>query len=190
MYHGVRRYEVPRGGGWRPAMPYMQWSARRTSAGKFLFERLPTLNCINIFQIYFYILGLCVLLFISGSTLWACLLQCLYNTVVCPAADMSCWPHGSDTSSPPACAPHHAQHAVQTSDQLWQCGFWVYGHTAAWPAAVTPQGLWAQPQKACQLWGGMWVSGFHLAEMCATLWLHWLWFSRNPFEPVPKFLAS
>lgn len=103
-------------------------------------------------------------IFISGSTLWACILQCLYNTLVCPAADLPSWPLGSDASSPPACSPHHAQHAVQASDQLWQCWFWLYSHTTSGPAAITPQGLWAQPQKACQLWGGMWVSGFHLAK--------------------------
>ncbi len=148
MYHGVRRHEVPRGGGWRPAVPYMQWSARRTSAGNSWFEKTThhwlcvTQHFLNINVKLFEI---CVLIFISGSTLWACLLQCLYNTVVCPAADLSGGPHSCDTSSPPACAAHHAQHAVQASDQLWQCWFWLHSYVAAGPAAVTSQGLWAQP---------------------------------------------
>lgn len=122
-----------------------------------------------------------VLTFISGSTLWTCILQCLYNTVVCPAADLPSWSHGSDVSSPPACPSHHAQHAVQASDQLWQRWFWLYSHTTIGPAAVTPQGLWAQPQKACQLWGGMWVSEFHFsrfsnASVC--------WFLLNFSQPL------
>lgn len=111
-----------------------------------------------------------VYIIFSGSTLWTCILQCLHNPVVCPAADLSSWPHGCDARSPAARSPHYAQHALQASDQLRQCWFWLHSYTTTGPAAVTPQGLRAQPQKARQLWGRMRVSDFNSARViyCET----------------------
>lgn len=109
-----------------------------------------------------------MLVLISGSTLWTRLLQCLYNTVVCPAADLSCWPDRGNARSPPARAPHHAQHAVQTPDDLWQRQLRLHRHAAPGPAAVTPQRLRAQSQTARQLRGGMWVS-----EEVGECWSGW-----------------
>lgn len=105
-----------------------------------------------------------VYIIFSGATLRACVLQCLHNPVVRPAADLSRWPHGCDARTPAARSPHYAQYAVQASDQLWQRRVWLHGDAAAGPATVTPQGLRAQPQKTSQLWGRMRVSGFPSAK--------------------------
>lgn len=118
----------------------------------------------------FYLCIFFVCIIFSGSTLWTRILQCLHNPVVCPAADLPSWPHRCDARSPAAGSPHYAQHALQASDQLRQCWFRLHSYTTTGPAAVTPQGLRAQPQKARQLWGRMRVSGFNSAKViyCET----------------------
>ena len=138
------------------------------------FKGLPSFPVSTCFR--FYILGLCMLTFISGSTLWACLLQCLCNTVVCPAADLSSWPNGSEASSPQACAPHHGYMLLKLQISCDDAGFGctttlrldqlqshlkAREHNSTVPTVRRDVGKWLPLGRKCTL---------H-----CNCWVHWLW---------------